>query len=90
MNSQVKKKLSMILKANDKEYPKSAPIQNDLGLHIEIYELINEYEQLFNDMQNATGATKSLIEPRLKEIEYKLTHYWIVKDEDMVVTKPMK
>lgn len=89
MNIKAKQKLNDAYRVNAsmKRYPTTTaePLSNTLKLHLEIYELIDEYNALFSDMEKASSATKRIIEPRLEEIEKRLLDFWIVMDSDMRV-----
>ena len=89
MNSKAREELRqcIIVNAFNKRYPTDAPSTNTLEHHIKIYELIDEYNSLMEDMMNASSSTVKLISPRLKEIERELTHFWIIKDDELIMTK---
>lgn len=55
------------------------PSSNCLYQHIQIYKLIQEYVELFEDCQKMNSVGKKFLEDRMKEIQHKLTsEYWIV------------
>lgn len=57
----------------------SQPMGNYLHQHIQIYCLIQEYVELYEDCQKMSSSGKKFLEDRMKEIEDKLTsEYWIV------------
>lgn len=57
----------------------SLPMGNYLHQHIQIYQLIKEYVELFEDCQKMNSSGKKLLEDRMQEIASKLTsEYWIV------------
>ncbi len=66
----------------------SDPMGNYLYQHIQIYKLIQEYVELFEDCQKMNSSGKKYLEDRMKEIEDKLLcEYWIVSKSQ---TKPDK
>lgn len=55
------------------------PSGNCLHQHVQIYQLIQEYIELFEDCQKMNSSGKKYLEDRMKEIEDKLVcEYWIV------------
>jgi len=79
-------KKSLRRNASDKHYPtgsKGTPITMGLGRHIEIYNLMKEYEELENDYSITTIHAQGLIGRRMTEIENELFKYWIIKEEEM-------
>ena len=70
--------------AFNKRYPTYAPSTVDLKKHIQIYELVKEYNEISTDINNAVCQTsKNLLQNRLKEIESELFSFWVVDDKDM-------
>ena len=60
-------------------YFKQYPSGNYLNQHIQIYKLIQEYIELFEDCQKMNSSGKKYLEDRMREIEDKLLiEYWIV------------
>jgi len=59
------------------------PVDNHVTRHIEIYLLVKEYVDLYEDGKNASEATAKLIKERLNEIAKKLakTYYIVTEDE---------
>ena len=67
-----------------RHYPKETlPYDNHVNRHIEIYLLVKEYVDLYEDGKNASEATAKLIKERLNEIAKKLakTYYIVTEDE---------
>ena len=55
------------------------PNSNCLEQHIQIYKLIQEYVELFEDYEKMSSSGKRMLEERMNEIEKKLLkEYWIV------------
>lgn len=55
------------------------PTSNCLYQHIQIYKLIQEYIELFEDYEKMKSSGKAAVESRMKEIQDKLLReYWIV------------
>jgi hypothetical protein len=67
-----------------RHYPtETLPYDNHVNRHIEIYLLVKEYVDLYEDGKNASEATAKLIKERLNEIAKKLakTYYIVTEDE---------
>lgn len=75
--------------ASEKHYPtgfNGTPVTMNLNRHIEIFNLIKEYEELENDCVNTKSAyTRGILGKRMGEIQSELYNYWIVREEEMEV-----
>ena len=59
-------------------------MDNHVNKHIEIYLLVKEYVDLYEDGRNASEATAKLIKERLDEIAKKLAkEYYVVTEKDL-------
>lgn len=75
-----------IVNSQDRRYPQFPPSINTTKYHIEIYNLIEEYVGLYEDLKNVkTPSSRQFMEKRMNEIKYELTKFWIVPNEDMVL-----
>lgn len=60
------------------------PVDNHVSKHIEIYLLVKEYVDLYEDGKNASEATAKLIKERLDEIAKKLAkEYYVVTEKEL-------
>ena len=60
-------------------YFQTYPGGNYLHQHIQIYKLIQEYVELFEDYEKMSSSGKQMLEERMNAIEDKLLReYWIV------------
>ncbi len=68
-----------------RHFPKEKlPVDNHVNKHIEIYLLIKEYVDLYEDGKNASEATAKLIKERLDEIAKKLAkEYYVVTEKEL-------
>jgi hypothetical protein len=66
-----------------RHFPKEKlPVDNHVNKHIEIYLLVKEYVDLYEDGRNASEATAKLIKERLNEIAKKLAkEYYVVTEK---------
>lgn len=88
MKSEALKKLRghSIVNAFDKHYPDTRHIAiNTTELHIKIYELVDEYVSLYDDLEKvSTPTARGYITERMRAIERELTDFWIVPDDKMI------
>lgn len=68
-----------------RHFPKEKlPVDNHVNKHIEIYLLVKEYVDLYEDGRNASDATAKLIKERLNEIAKKLAkEYYVVTEKEL-------
>ena len=65
------------------KYPDIVPATHNLDLHLKIFFLISEYNNLMEDMDKISSASQNLIKPRLKEIEDELFKMWVIESKDV-------
>ena len=68
-----------------RHFPKgNIDFTNRVDKHIEIYLLIKEYVDLYQDGKNASDPTAELIKARLNEIAKKLAkNYYVVTEDEL-------
>lgn len=68
-----------------RHFPKEKlPADNHVNKHIEIYLLVKEYVDLYEDGRNASEATTKLIKERLNEIAKKLAkEYYVITEKEL-------
>lgn len=90
MNDKAIEKLRNVINTNydDKRFPSSYLSIHTTERHIQIYMLVKEYVELYEDMKYASTATvKAFIHKRMSEIERELMRFWIATEDEMVVPK---
>jgi len=73
---------------DDKRFPQSYLSLHTTERHIQIYMLVSEYVELYEDLAKVTASSaKVLIKKRIDEVKRELMQFWIATDDEMIPKK---